>query len=117
MLHADEVEKLLKLRRSVAPSEDFRCMRGFDIVWFNRPYDRLYLVYDAAKCLRELYFEGRHRQGSQHLRFLRWYKRESFALSHYDRAGLYASVPEVCCMYKPQNAQFCDPAGFLYLTG
>lgn len=92
--HGDEVGYLRNLRRLVARLVDFRRMSGFDFVCFKRPYDRQYLVYEAADWWREMDFEGRHRWGSQHSRFLGWHNLEVSALRHPDRDGLYASVPE-----------------------
>lgn len=46
--HAGEMEYARNWRRLIARSKDLQRLGGFDFVSFKRPYERLYLVYDAG---------------------------------------------------------------------
>lgn len=91
-------------------------MSDFELIYFKRPYDWLYLVYDAPDWLQELYFEGCHRRESQHLFLFKWHSLEVFALPQRDKAGFYAPAPGSWWWCESQKALGgADPIVLIYL--
>lgn len=112
-----ELQYLWNLRQFIARVARLHLMRHFELECFKRPRDRLYLIYDAFDCWRELNFEGRRQRWSQHLRFLGCHNLDVFAsLQHRD--GSYASVPESWWSYETQKTfDASNPIASTYLSG
>lgn len=115
--HEHELDYLRNLQQLMARVGDFERMSDIKLICLQRPYDHLYLVYDAPDCWRKLDFEGRHRRGSQHLRFMRCHNLELFALPYRDRDGLYPSIPKSLRTYELQIALgVANPLVWSYLS-
>lgn len=116
--HDHELNYLRNLRKLMAQVADFQRMSDFNLICFKRPYCRLCLVYVTSDWWRELDFEGLHRRGLQHLRFMGWHNFKVFALPHHDRDALNASVPESRRSYDSQKAiGVGNPPILSYLSG
>lgn len=75
-------------------------MSNYGLIFFIRPYDRLYLEHNAFDWRRELDFKGYRLCGSQHLHFLGWLNLKVFALPQCDQNGFCASGPEFWLSYE-----------------